>query len=899
MPPQTWQYPLIDANEDKRYARVGTPVGKAHECIGFDGTEDGGLRPFPGFIRVHSLSKPVGDGRISWFRAFQIRVADTKFAYGFVYRTTKTGLDNIYIEWRTDAVTTFTRTTLAQNISATLQCDLAVVGRLLYVYIQGRPCVRFYIDETAPSTFVARVLGGPSATDYPGPGRRPFLFDADKVISVNPASWTTLAHTESGVTRKRPARGGVHLLATGPDSIASIPLVSGGWGSGVWPSGGAGSVGSGGINDPDGTWGDGTNPQKNNDVRQLAPGDYAFAYQLIDSKTGLKSSLSEVAVATYNTFVTGSGSGAVANYRYAALSFVFDSTKWDKAVIYRSVRIQDAGGVLSAATLWKENTITLADYLYGRQGNDPNAQFTTADESGNIITTTDARRVLYFYEADDKQLVNSDAFLDERTTFDEFPPTGGSCYAQEQTLFVSSVRRWASDTGVLNPAIGETRWSSPFDGQPELFQQVNIFTPPQISSEVIRFVGANGNIVGLCRDRLFMFRKESVYVKAQEMQKGFGLVNPNAVAEVGGTVYYLNSKGILTVDTDGRLDSVDSVNSIINREWTSLATVHMAFDPYISALFVVNPYPSQNENTEDPPVNSRAIVFWFRTSKVRELYDTAFLATCNGLWNTDPTSNTGDLTERAFFLDGYGNVFVVDARRQKSRLTLLDPDGTVRFDLVQANSVDVQVSGGTINTPSTYLGCTLYVLTGPNRGQSSIIQGCTNTGGALVFTPADVTPFLDLPAGTRLGVSPVYCRWTGAHLLKYAPDGTPIPYDFFQRRIINTLGCSFADVSGAAAGLTEASFRALAWAGNASEISAWATPRDTTGTEVPAVSESEGNHYAGFDTDDTASGPRTGFSAAALFPSVEIACPELDFRLLAVRVTGTINKEVTSTDINA
>ena len=57
---QTWQYPTIDTNESKKFARVGTPLSAAYETIGFDGTEDGGLRPFPGFMRVHTLSTPDG-----------------------------------------------------------------------------------------------------------------------------------------------------------------------------------------------------------------------------------------------------------------------------------------------------------------------------------------------------------------------------------------------------------------------------------------------------------------------------------------------------------------------------------------------------------------------------------------------------------------------------------------------------------------------------------------------------------------------------------------------------------------------------------------------------------------------------------------------------------------------
>ncbi len=897
MPPtkQVWQYPTIDTNQNKRFARVGTPLSAAHETIGFDGTEDGGLRPFAGFLRVHTLDAPTDVGPVVWLRAFDLRVGDDKYAYGFIYRTTLAGLDNIYVEWRV-GTGTFTRTLLAEDVPNNNQCDFTTFGRLLYVYIKGRPCVRFYIEDLSP-TFTPHVLGGPGSDVYPGPGPRPILIDADKVGTSALGSWDSLADRQSDATYSAvPAYGGIHLLAYGPSSVTSIPLVSGGFGSGGWGSGtGAGSPISGG--DPDGTWADGSNPQRDDDVRQLEPGDYAFAYQLVDSRTGTKSCLSKIAVANSNDFNTVSGSTTTANFRYAAMVIVYDSTKWDTAIVYRSVRNQDAGGVLAAGTLWRENTITLSEYLYGRQGNEPNAEFTTADVDGNIVPTEDARRALYFYEVDDKALVSAEAFLDDRTTPDEFPPTGGACLASERTIFVSSISRWSEDTLKLNPAIGEIRWSSSYDGQPELFQQVNTYIPPQVNNEVIKFCPVNGNIIGFSKDRLYMLRKESVYVKVQEMHAGFGLTNPNSATEVAGTVYYLNSGGILTVDSDGKLDSVDSVNSIINKEWENLSYVHMAFDPHISALFVLNPHWRAAASPANPPGEGRAIVFWFRTQKVRELYDVNFVSACTGLWPHNPLTPSDDLVQRGFFLDAYSNVYVVDADRQKPSETLLNPDGSVRWSFVASATDQVQATGGTVGTASRYKGCRLYVLSGPNQGRSALITDLTSITGDALFTVDDLEPFTNITAGTRLGVSPVYCRWTGHHLLKYDVQGQPLPYDFFQRRVANSLGCSFSDVSGNASGTTEASFRALMWRGNATEPAAYATPRDKGNSQVTSITDREGVYYAGFTQTDSSQDIKTGVSGSALFPSVEIACPELDFRLLSVRVTGTINNETTSQDI--
>lgn len=894
MPKQTWQYPTIDVNESKRFARVGTPLNAAYETIGFDGTEDGGLRPFPGFLRVHTLSTPDGVGPVVWFRNFNLRVGDDKYAYGFIYRTSLSGLDNIYIEWRV-GTSSFTRTTIATGVDSNLQCDFAAYGRLLYIYIKGRPCVRFYLEDASP--IVAHVLGGPGATTYPGPGPRPVCIDVDKVGSSPFGSWDTLIYREEGVLRAAPGNGGIHLVTTGPDGVTNIPLTSGFWGSGGWGSGvGTGSVISGG--DPDGTWADGTNPQTNNDVRQLEPGDYAFAYQLLDSKTGTKSSLSQIAVCNLRDFNVPSGSTTVGVYKWAALALCYDSSRWDSLIVYRSVRNQDAGGVLASATLWRENTITLSKYEYGRQGNDSHALFGTLDADGNEITSTDVRRALYFFEAEDKQLVSGEAYLDDRTTYDEFPPTGGACLLSERSLFVSSIKRWENDDLKLNPAIGELRWSNAYEGQPELFQQVNNYTPTQVNNEIIKFAPVNGNVIGFSKDRLYMIRKESVYVKVQEMHAGFGLSNANSAAEVAGTVYYLNSRGILTVDADGKLDAVDSVNSIINKEWANLNYVHMGFDPYISALFVVNPYWRAETGPEiSAPGDGRCIVFWFRTQKVRELYDCNFRSACTGIWPRTPLSASDDLVQRAFFLDSYGNVFVVDANREKSKLTLLDPDGSVRWSFLSQATDEIQCSGGTPGTPSTYKGCRLYVLTGPNQGQSALITDASVAGPNMIFNVDDAEPFTGLDVGTRLGVSPVYCRWTGHHLLKYDQQGNPVPYDFFQRRVANSLGCSFSDVGGAAAGTAEASFRALIYSGNGVEPVSSAVPRDRVNSQHVSIQDREGVYYAGFTGSDSSSDLKTGISGTALFPSVEILCPEVDYRLLSVRVTGTINNENTSSDI--
>ena len=52
----TWTYSLLNATESKAAARTGTPMGAMAELVGIDGSNSGGLMPFPGFREMYRFT---------------------------------------------------------------------------------------------------------------------------------------------------------------------------------------------------------------------------------------------------------------------------------------------------------------------------------------------------------------------------------------------------------------------------------------------------------------------------------------------------------------------------------------------------------------------------------------------------------------------------------------------------------------------------------------------------------------------------------------------------------------------------------------------------------------------------------------------------------------------------
>lgn len=58
----TWTYSLLNATESKASARTGTPLGAMAELVGVDGSNNGGLMPFPGFREMYRFTPDAALG---------------------------------------------------------------------------------------------------------------------------------------------------------------------------------------------------------------------------------------------------------------------------------------------------------------------------------------------------------------------------------------------------------------------------------------------------------------------------------------------------------------------------------------------------------------------------------------------------------------------------------------------------------------------------------------------------------------------------------------------------------------------------------------------------------------------------------------------------------------------
>lgn len=659
-------------------------------------------------------------------------------------------------------------------------------------------------------------------------------------------------------------------------------------------------------------------------ARKFEPGDYSFGYVLVSSKTGRKSAFSQVAQVRSEDFVvarTQNGTTiSVKQDQYMGIELVYDSSKYDQMYVYRSVKIQDAGGTMVAGLPFLDAIITLTDYQTCQNGTGR-----TFDPA-----STDNRHAMYFYELEDKQLVYQNPYTD-RSVFDETMPYGGAAMFYQNTMLVSKVQTPAvsttdesrySDAGI---GLGEMRWSSMMDLCPELFPPFNRYNPTVPSNEVICFAKAGGNVVGLSRDKVYHLRKSGPYVKVTEMHEGYGVVNHKAVDSVGSAAYFVTSHGLKSVDMQGQLDEIRNLNLVMVREWKDdLASVQVAYDPYMNALFVHN------------PVQEETYVLWFSTSNTTKIADTNFAHISQGSW---PINFTGaeygnELCRRSFFLQnvqetraggiGYGvyagpAVYVVDQAGDRTisggstswngqrRITTLDFNGDSRFVASGAwssGSIPISTATGTVVLAAAWQYVYVYLVASTanaaNVGKKAKVMYNYATN---VYIDSTVYPWVtSTVAGDVFVVSPVPFEWAGSQIGMENEQGMVFSSaDLFRMKIVSSIGSAFTDVSGppltdtVTAGSPLARFTGVLYSGTSETPLATALTKDTNGNLYASVEDDEGLVYAAFGSD--ASNGKYGAKGTALTPAIRILCPDLEFRLLGCIVRGTITSVERTTNI--
>lgn len=658
-------------------------------------------------------------------------------------------------------------------------------------------------------------------------------------------------------------------------------------------------------------------------ARKFVPGDYSFGYTMVDSKTGRKSAFSEVAQVRGEDFVISRQQNGVTvsskRDQYIGIEVLYDSLKYDLMYVYRSVKIQDAGGTMIAGLPFLDAIVRLTDYQ------------TCLNGTGRTFPPSQSlRHAMYFYELEDKQLVYQSPYVD-RSVFDETMPYGGTAHFFQNTMMTSRVELPSVSTtdearvDDANRGLGEMRWSSLMDSSPELFPPFNRYNPTVPSNEVICFAKAGGNLVGLSRDKVYHLRKSGPYIKVTEMHEGYGIVNPKAVDSVGSAAFFVTSHGLKSVDMQGQLDEIRILNNVFVREWDNdLTSIQVAHDPFMNALFIHN------------PVMEETYIMWFSTGKTTKLEDSNFDLISHGSW---PVNWTGaqfgnDLCRRTFFLQNFQEtrasgtgsdtflgpaIFLVDQDDSKvisggtaswngaRRITMMDFAGDSRFVASAAwasGAIPVTSATGTVVAAGAWRYAYVYLVNSVTNkqyvGRKAKVMYNTSTS---VFVDSAVYPWVtNVVAGDLFVVSPVAFEWVGHPLGMSDEQGMLFSNaDLFRMKVVSSVGSAFTDVSGPPMTDTVTAsnplnrFSGVLYSGTAEDPMAVALTKDTNGDLYASVEDDEGLVYAAFGSD--ASDGRYGAKGTSLSPGIRILCADLDYRLLGCIVRGSITSVERTTNI--
>lgn len=620
----TWTFSLTNVSENKSSSRTSIPAGSAWELIGVDGTNNGGLKPFPGFRRYKEFnpqsatnwsgSNPYLPGGVSNahqckvvdFWSFSVIAGSSTRVFGFVYLVRRANsqspptCNNFYDlmmeyytlgAWQTPYVITENIAAADASILAdagTAVMSIETTGKSVYIFRRGNvPKVVYFTTTGTPVSSVT-----PVAIDA-GPGKR-----INAIAYVNGAATpveadfpTTLSATDGHASTSFP---------NPTDSVNNPP------GSVVFcrfPT--------------TGTPADVGNPISNiGTAPGLDAGSYSLAVQFEDTRSGRKSQMSSNVDMTYTTnakrlFVDGS----------------YDDRYFDTLNIYRSVRTNNAGGTFANGVLQLEAQITLSSY---------HTSSLPMRTGASLPSGANVKYFRYAYQLKDAALVMQDVFLD-KPSYSATMPKGGAGALLDGTMLVGNISNTPNDlTGT-----GETRWSASGAESPELFSASSVYRPSNVGDAVTCFRRTGQILAGFTRNGIQIFSKQNGFIRVLGAHSGYGVTGPYAACTVGPVSYYMNYRGLKALYPDGRLDDVQSINQLVTDDWYSdvngaqeLSKISMAFDPATLCMYILNPSRQQ------------AVQMWFSTGIVSELKDASFTKVTQGWWeDTD-----GQLVPRAMFL---------------------------------------------------------------------------------------------------------------------------------------------------------------------------------------------------------------------------------------------------------
>ena len=893
----TWTYSLLNASESKASARTGTPPGFVAELVGIDGTNNGGLMPFPGFRGMHTFTPDTWNiayggvvfaggtnpytnlahkCRVVDFWSFSLIAGASTRVWGFVYvvrRANSGSCSNVYdlmmefyapqtggtvvksVILLDDAMTD--GGLLADGGAAVMSVE--TTGKAVYVFRRGASPVAVYFKYTSTPS-VSTIA---SVIDPAGPGKR--------------INGQTYAKTADGNF----SNGSTHTTASLPDPTALS-------GSTYTNPPGSFVLCSNASNAPP-VSSNYYNVSNITTAAGLKAGSYSIAVQFEDSKSGRKSQLSNNIDMTI----------AAGSDHYLWIDGVYDSSRFDTLNVYRSVRTEEAAGSFTHGILQLEAQITLSSYAV-----------TYANFPWAATPTYGANALLfrYAYQLKDAALVMQDVFLD-KPSYSETMPKGGAGALLDGTMLVGNISDSAGDlTGT-----GETRWSASGVDSPELFTAQGQYKPSNVGDAVTCFKRTGQLMAGFTRNGVQFFSKQDGFVRVLAAHQGYGITGPYAATTVGPVTYYINYRGLKAVFPDGKLDDVQAINQLVGSEWYSdtkgsqeLSKVSMAFDPATLCMYILN------------PVRAQAVQMWFATGVVSELEDMSFAKVTQGWWKDDD----GQLVPRALFLSNapypdlvtntayrptvympsrtYSDktyseaaadqVSMLDAkvlRNPQTKLTTATTSTGTYYDSTCTSTSIALKSFTNLFTPTTtsekIIGAWVYLLWPSATGSKPVRAQILNATSTTVTVARYVSNGLAIeefdPLNKYLGLDPVYVRVVCSPL-RMSEDKA----EEFVIKQPTSMGAVLSDVSWYAPEEAQGEPMARYWMGSiyrSNEVNALLStpPTNPDGTVAQfSIVNGDSANWAAFG--------KHSYLGQWFFPGFQTFVPNLKYRLVGLQVKG-------------
>lgn len=820
-----WRYDLGEVTQDRRVKKAYTKPGFCPLIVGADMRVQGGLRPFPGFKHIHRLGVGMATG---------------------------------------DSAYTVTSVNTGDFWPVTLQVES--VGSLSgYVFRATVGGVVKIIFEYYDSIGVDKDTGGSSLS---GTGWRTVtLVSGAGTAAMDVVVFGRLLY----VFRKGSEPTLFYIYLNGSDYTEKLATDTGPGPTPEWSNGNLQLV-----------------TPLSNVPAPLDPGQYTFAYQLYDSKTGRLSQLSRVLAVAPEQFgperpfalgvrdgtecptVAMSPTGFFDNNSFPACPFELRRPqqgasvsglspgsqtgifgKYDQIKFYRSISVDAAGTAYSGTVLFLDHISNLI--------------------APGILPST-------YYELTDLALMYKFPY-NNKAFFDADMPFAGAAGILNGVLFTGP--DGAATSALSN--VGEIRWSSLSDVCVELFPPDNRSVPQQVNDEVIRFVRAGDAFVGFSRSRHYYVFKAGTVVTIRDMHEGYGITGPRAACAVGPLIYLVTPQGFVSLDPSGALVSINAIDELVMGDWAEdVQSLVAVYDPPMGLLSLLNP------TTEE------MVCFWMTTRSVCQQVHCSFKGAGAGLV---PNGSGVNATQaRAQFVTNGGVVMRIDDQREKtvggeSRFSLFDVDGTdvnVAASSGSGTSVVVQNAYSIGTTPATDVvslrEAKIYWTSGANKGSVYTISSVSGQTITLASSLAAA-----VANGDTFVISPVFFRCQLWPLTLQAPDGTQQGNDQFRRKIIRGIGTVWGDVNGPSFGEDAATYSVRVYKGMSDTAAVEGQPLDpTTGVAPDGGTIVEGLSPV-YSMPSTTVGARFGgVSGGILLPEVQVVVGDLDWRLMAVTVKGTI-----------